>query len=154
MKKLTYISIPLCLHTRHCLGHLVLVQSLPTIHTSHQFLEQMHLFEAIFDIFVRAVFRPLRSNHERGWTLRLQPQNIVISSDILAANLEKVRLTSLWFQSSDLFVFFIVPQRPTLVHNARRKISKSNKPELWNRLSYRGLPYFFRVGSQTFRTDY
>ena len=57
------------------------------------------------------------------------------------------------FQSSDLFVFFIVPQRLTLVSIAKRNISKSNKSELWNCLSYRGLPYFFEVGSQTFRND-
>ena len=44
---------------------------------------------------------------------------------------------------------FIFPQRLTLVSNAKRKISKSNKSELWNRLSY-----FFEVGSQTFRNDY
>ena len=30
-------------------------------------------------------------------------------------------------------------------------IKKTNKSELWNRLSYRGLPYFFEVGSQTFK---
>ena len=46
--------------------------------------------------------------------------------------------------------FIIVP----LVSNAKRKILKSNKSELWNRFSYRGLPYFFEVGSQTFRNDY
>ena len=28
--------------TPHCLGHLVLVRSLPTIHIFHQSLEQMH----------------------------------------------------------------------------------------------------------------
>ena len=28
-----------------------------------------------------------------------------------------------WFQNSDLFVFFIVPQRLTIVSNAKRKIS-------------------------------
>jgi hypothetical protein len=28
--------------TPHCLGHLVIVRSLPTIHTSHHSLEQMH----------------------------------------------------------------------------------------------------------------
>ena len=32
-------------------------------------------------------------------------------------------------------------------------IAKSNKSELWNRLSYRGLPYLFEVGSQSFRND-
>ena len=33
-------------------------------------------------------------------------------------------------------------------------IAKSNKSELWNRLSYRGLPYLFEVRSQTFRYDF
>ena len=51
----------------------------------------------------------------------------------------------------DVLIFFIVPQRLTLVSIAKRKISKSNKSELWNRLSYRGLSYFFEVGSETFR---
>ena len=41
-----------------------------------------------------------------------------------------------------------------LDNNAKRKMSKSNKSELWNRLSYRGLSYFFEVGSQAFRNDY
>ena len=50
--------------------------------------------------------------------------------------------------------FFIVPQRLTLVSNAKTKISKSNKSELWNRLTYRGLPYVFNVGRQTFKNDY
>ena len=39
----------------------------------------------------------------------------------------------------------------TLVSNAKGNIAKSNKSELWNRLSYRGLPYLFKVRSQTFR---
>ena len=38
-----------------------------------------------------------------------------------------------------------------LISDAKRKILKSNKSELWNCLSYRGLPYFFEVGSKTFR---
>ena len=98
--------------------------SLPTIHTSHQSLEQMHWFEAIFER-VGPFLRPLRSKDNQCWILR--------------------------FQSSDLFVFFIVLQRLTLVSNVKRKISKSNKSELWNHLSYRNLPYFFEVGSKTFR---
>ena len=32
-------------------------------------------------------------------------------------------------------------------------IAKSNKSELWNRLSYRGLPYLFEVRRQKFRND-
>ena len=33
-------------------------------------------------------------------------------------------------------------------------IEKSNKSELWNRLSYRGLPYHFEVRSQTLFYDF
>ena len=36
----------------------------------------------------------------------------------------------------------------------KEKISKSNKSEFWKCLSYRGLPNFFEVGSQTFLNDY
>jgi hypothetical protein len=32
-------------------------------------------------------------------------------------------------------------------------IAKSTKSELWNHLSYRGLPYLFEVSSQSFRID-
>ena len=46
------------------------------------------------------------------------------------------------------FVFFIVPQRITLVSKAKRKIWKSSILELCNRLSHRGLSYSFEVGSQ------
>ena len=53
-----------------------------------------------------------------------------------------------------VYKWYIVPKRLTLVSNAKRKISKSNKSKLWNRLSYRDLPYFFEVGSQTFTNDY
>ena len=49
--------------------------------------------------------------------------------------------------------FLIFPQRPTLASTAKRKVSKSNKSELWNRLTHRGLPYLFEIGSQTFRND-
>ena len=38
----------------------------------------------------------------------------------------------------------------TLLSNAK---SKSNKSELWNGLSYRGLPYHFEVRYKTFRND-
>ena len=46
-------------YTPHCLGHLVLVRSLPTIHIFHQSLEQMHWFETIFEIQGRASFEAI-----------------------------------------------------------------------------------------------
>ena len=45
------------------------------------------------------------------------------------------------------------PESEKLVNNAKGNIAKSNKSELWNCLSYRGLPYLFEVRSQTFRND-
>ena len=45
------------------------------------------------------------------------------------------------------FIFYC-----TLVSNAKGNIAKSNKSELWNRLSYRSLPYLFDMRSQTLRT--
>ena len=47
------------------------------------------------------------------------------------------------------FIFY-----STLVSNAKGNIAKSNKSELWNRLSYRGLLYLFEVRNQTYRNDY
>ena len=46
------------------------------------------------------------------------------------------------------FIFYC-----TLVSNAKGNLAESNKSELWNRLSYRGLPYLFEVRSQTVRND-
>ena len=42
------------------------------------------------------------------------------------------------------FIFYC-----TLVSNAKGNLAKSNKSELWNRLSYRSLPYLFEVRSQS-----
>ena len=41
----------------------------------------------------------------------------------------------------------------TLVSNAKGNLAKSNKSELWNRLSYRGLPYHFEVRRKSVRND-
>ena len=42
--------------TPPCWGHLVFLQPLPKIHTSHQYLEDLHWFEAIFKNFACAIF--------------------------------------------------------------------------------------------------
>ena len=46
------------------------------------------------------------------------------------------------------FIFYC-----TLVSNAKGNIAKSNKSVLWDRLSYRSLPYLFEVRRQSFRND-
>ena len=72
----------------HCLKHLFLVQSLPTIHTCYNSLEQINWFEAIFKMFCSAVFEAIevkgrsRLNFEVAtskfcnyfWTFGCQPQ--------------------------------------------------------------------------------
>ena len=50
------------------------------------------------------------------------------------------------FWKFDIFIFAILTRI-----SLWGTIKKTNKSELWNRLSYRGPPYFFVVGSQTFR---
>ena len=47
-------------HTPHCWGRLVFLRPLPEIHTSHQYLEDMHWFEAIFKNFGQAVFEAIK----------------------------------------------------------------------------------------------
>ena len=61
---------------------------------------------------------------KRLWKFGCQPQKS--KADLCMTNGSKILI---------FFVFFIVPQRLTLVSNAKRKISKSNKPELWNQRS-------------------
>ena len=46
------------------------------------------------------------------------------------------------------FIFYC-----TLVSNAKGNFAKSNKSELWNRFSYRGLPYLSRSQPQNSEAD-
>ena len=100
--------------------------------------------------------RLLRSNENRGWIFEAAISNFCNHSwnfgtspqngkvDLCTTNGSKVLiyLTFLYF------TFYC-----TLVSNAKGNLAKSNKSELWNRLSYRGLPYHFEVRSQSFRND-
>ena len=74
-------------------------------------------------------------------------------SESLAANLEKVRQTSVWqtvpkFYLFDFVIFLFALLTRTSLWGT---IQKTNKSELWNRLLYRGLPYIFWVKSRLFR---
>ena len=87
--------------------------------------------------------------------LRLWPQKFVIIFESLAADLKKVRQTSIWQTVPDFwFICLFYCSSKTYNANAKRKISMSNESELWNHLSYRGLPYLFDVGIQTFKNHY
>ena len=101
--------------------------------------------------------RSLRSNENRGWIFEAATSNFCIHSwkfgfspqngkvDLYTTNGSKVLiyLTFLYF------IFYC-----TLVSNAKGNLAKSNKSELWNRLSHRGLPYLFEVRSQSVRNDF
>ena len=83
-------------YTPHCWGHLVFLQPLPKIHTSNQYLKDLHWFGAIFKNLVKPFLRPLRSKDVQCWLLTLWPWKFVIISESLAANLEKVRQSFVW----------------------------------------------------------
>jgi hypothetical protein len=51
--------------TPHCWGRLVFLRPLSKIHTSHQYLDDLHWFDAIFKIFVCAVFEAI---DVKGWS--------------------------------------------------------------------------------------
>ena len=84
--------------------------------------------------------RSLRSIDDWCWILRLWPQNFAIVPESLAPILKKVR------QTSKVLIYFLLNylQEYSKIWN----IAKSNKSELWNHLSYRGLPYLFDLWPQ------
>ena len=117
------------------------LQTLPKIHTSHQYLEDLECLR-LFSKCLRVPFlRPLRSKDNRGWILRLVTSKYCNNFWKFGCQPRK---------SSDLFDFgiFLFAILTRVSHFGT--IKKTNKSELWNHLSYRGLPYFFEVGSQTF----
>ena len=101
--------------------------------------------------------RSLRSNENWGWFFEATTSNFCNHSwnfsfsprngkvDLSTTNGSKVLiyLTFLYF------IFYC-----TLVSNAKGNLAKSNKSELWNRLSYRTLPYLFEVRSQSIFYDF
>jgi hypothetical protein len=127
-------------------------QPLPKIHTSYQYLEDLEWFEDIFKIFARAIFEaievkgPSRLNFEAATSkfcnhirkFGCQPGK---SKADLCMTIGCKVLIYLTFMSFFLHLLTRVSLWGT--------IKKTNKSELWNRLSYRGLPYFFEVVSQS-----
>ena len=100
--------------------------------------------------------RSLRSNENWGWFFEAATSNFCNHSwnfssspwngkvDLCTTNGSKVLiyLTLLYF------IFYC-----TLVSNVKGNIAKSNKSELRNCLSYKGLPYLFEVRCQTFSNN-
>ena len=108
-----------------------------------QYLEDLHWFEAIFKISGQAIFEDIEVkghfmlNFEvttsKFWKFGCQPlKSVCIKNGCKVL----IYLTLIFF----LFALSLWGT-----------IKKTNKSELWNCLSYRGLPYLFEVDSQTFR---
>ena len=100
--------------------------------------------------------RSLRSNENRGWILRLRPLKFCNHSWQFGSSPQKGKVYLCMTNGSKVlihltflnFIFYC-----TLVSNAKGNLAESNKSELWNHLSYRGLPYIFKMRSQTVRNE-
>ena len=87
------------LSTLHC-GKGILSEFSPLtaedIHNSHQYLEEMHWFKAIFKMFGVALFEAIEVKGQSMLNFEAATSNFVIISESLAANLEKERQGSVW----------------------------------------------------------
>ena len=100
--------------------------------------------------------RSLRSNENRGWILRLWPLKFCNHSWQFGSSPQKGKVDLCMTNGSKVLIYLTLLNFPLHYLQEYSKIwnlAKSNKSELWNRLSYRGLPYLFEVRSQTVRND-
>ena len=83
------------------------------------------------------------------WFFRLQSQNILVSSECLAANLKKVRQTSVWQMVPKFWIIWLWYISFCITYKSKSlRNNKKDKEKLWNYLSYRGLPYFLRLATK------
>ena len=88
--------------------------------------------------------------------LRLRPRNFENHKIKFCSSPQKGKVDLCMTNGSKVMIYLTLLYFKfycTLVSIAKGNIAKSNKSELWNRLSYRGLPYHFEVRSQSFRND-
>ena len=75
--------------------------------------------------------------------LRLRPRNFAIIPESLAPHLKKGNVDLCMTNGSKVLIYLTLLYfifYCTLVSNAKGNLAKSNISELWNHLSYRGLP--------------
>ena len=108
-------------------------------------------------LLVEPFLRPLRSKDVRCWILNIEVTTLKICNHFWKFGCQPRKNKAVLCRTNGCkvviylsFLLFLF----VLVSNAKRKISMSNKSELCNCLSYRGLSYFSKVGSQTLRNDY
>ena len=112
------------------------------------FIPPINLWNKCID-FLECLEGPLRSKGNRGWILRLSLRIFLTNSESLAGVWLPMLKKYVW-QTVTKFDFFFATLTTVSPWGT---IKKSNQSEFWNCLSYRGLPYFFEVGSQTFRVS-
>ena len=120
------------------------------------FLASMGKTGLSYDIFFKFSLRPLKSNENQGWILRLWPLKFCNHSWQFGSSPQKGKIDLCMTNGSKVLIYLTLLNfifYCTLVSNAKGNLAKSNKSELLNRLSYRGLPYHFEVRSQTFRNE-
>ena len=89
--------------------------------------------------------------------LRLRPRNFENHKIKFCSSPQKGKVDLCMTNGSKVMIYLTLLYFKfycTLVSIAKGNIAKSNKSELWNRLSYRGLPYHFEVRSQTLFYDF
>ena len=100
--------------------------------------------------------RSLRSNENRGWIFEAATSNFCNHSWNFGSSPRNGKVDLCTTNGSKVLIYLTLLN--FLLHYLQEyskiwNIEKSNKSELWNRLSYRGLPYHFEVRSQSFRND-
>ena len=102
------------------------------------------------------LWRWLRSNDLSWWYFEAAISKVCNSSWKSGSSPQKVKVDLCMTNGSKVLIYLTLQYFKfyfTHVSNAKGNIAKSNKSELWNRLSYRGLPYLFEVRSQTLKNN-
>ena len=101
--------------------------------------------------------RSLRSNENRGWIFEAATSNFCNHSWNFGSSPRNGKVDLCTTNGSIVLIYLTLLN--FLFHYLQEyskiwNIEKSNKSELWNRLSYRGLPYHFEVRSQSLFYDF
>ena len=101
--------------------------------------------------------RSLRSNENRGWIFEAATSNFCNHSWNFGSSPRNGKVDLCTTNGSIVLIYLTLLN--FLLHYLQEyskiwNIEKSNKSELWNRLSYRGLPYHFEVRSQSIFYDF
>ena len=101
--------------------------------------------------------RSLRSNENRPLNFEARPRNFENHKIKFGFSPPKGKVDLCMTNGSKVLIYLTLLNfllHYLQVYSKIWNIAKSNKSELWNLLSYRGLPYLFEVRSQTLFYDF